>query len=87
MPPVAPAQDHVPVHPGKQRGLHPVERGKVLLAEFCYDGKVVSTLPLDPTRSRRLYWWMKTALFPWMYWHVILRGRDWRHPAHTPHDG
>ncbi|HCO44299.1 MAG TPA: pyridine nucleotide-disulfide oxidoreductase [Gammaproteobacteria bacterium] len=64
-----------------------VERGKVLLAEFCYDGKVVSTLPLDPTRSRRLYWWMKTALFPWMYWHVILRGRDWRHPAHTPHDG
>lgn len=64
-----------------------VERGKVLLAEFCYDGKVVSTLPLDPTRPRRLYWWMKTALFPWMYWHIILRGRDWKRPAHIPYGG
>ena len=64
-----------------------VERGKVLLAEFCYDGKVVSTLPLDPAKPRRLYWWMKTALFPWMYWNLILRGRDWKHPAHIPYGG
>lgn len=64
-----------------------VERGKVLLAEFCYDGKVVSTLPLDPAKPRRFYWWMKTALFPWMYWNIILRGRDWKHPAHAPYGG
>jgi sulfide:quinone oxidoreductase len=62
-----------------------VARGKVLLAEFCYDGKVVSTLPLDPARPRRLYWWMKTALFPWMYWNLILRGRDWSWPTHRAH--
>jgi len=59
-------------------------RGKVLLAEFLYDGKVVSTLPLDPARPRRVNWWMKTVLFPWLYWNVILRGRDWAYPRHHP---
>jgi hypothetical protein len=24
---------------------------------------------------------------PWMYWQVILRGRDWKHPAHIPYGG
>lgn len=58
-------------------------RGRVLLAEFSYGGKITPTLPLDPRVPRRFYWWLKRSFLPWFYWHVLLRGRDlpWlRHP-------
>ncbi|QCP53423.1 NAD(P)/FAD-dependent oxidoreductase [Trinickia violacea] len=54
-----------------------VENGKVVLAEFGYDGKLLPTFPLDPTVPRRLAWQMKTVLMPWLYWNGMLKGREW----------
>jgi len=51
--------------------------GKVLMAEFAYGGKVTPTFPVDPAVERRSYWWIKTTGLPLMYWHYMLRGREW----------
>jgi sulfide:quinone oxidoreductase len=48
--------------------------GKVILAEFGYDGKLLPSFPLDPTKERRIYWILKKVLLPPMYWHGMLRG-------------
>lgn len=48
--------------------------GKVMLAEFGYDGVLMPSFPLDPTKERRLYWHLKKDLLPPMYWHGMLRG-------------
>ncbi|PPK76913.1 sulfide:quinone oxidoreductase [Methylobacter tundripaludum] len=48
---------------------------KVMLAEFAYDGKVTPSFPLlDPRKSRAIWWWGKTTGFPWLYWHLMLKG-------------
>ena len=60
------------------------ERGKVMLAEFRYGGEVVPSFPLDPTVPRRLQWLMKRHFFPWLYWNVMLAGRNWDKPAPKP---
>jgi sulfide:quinone oxidoreductase len=49
--------------------------GKVILAEFGYDGKLMPSFPLDPTKERRIYWILKKDLLPPMYWHGMLKGR------------
>lgn len=49
--------------------------GKVILAEFGYDGKLMPSFPLNPTKERRLYWHLKKDLLPHLYWHGMLRGR------------
>jgi sulfide:quinone oxidoreductase len=49
--------------------------GKVILAEFGYDGKLMPSFPLDPTKERRLYWILKKDLLPPMYWYGMLKGR------------
>jgi len=54
-----------------------VEAGKVVLAEFGYGGKLLPSFPLNPSKPRGLYWWMKTTLFPWVYWNLMLKGREW----------
>lgn len=54
-----------------------VERGKVVLAEFGYGGKLLPTFPLVPTVARKSAWWLKTTLLPWVYWNVLLKGREW----------
>jgi sulfide:quinone oxidoreductase len=47
----------------------------VMLAEFSYDGKVTPSFPcLDPRTSRAIWWWGKTTGFPWLYWHLMLKG-------------
>ncbi|PPD04993.1 MAG: pyridine nucleotide-disulfide oxidoreductase [Methylobacter sp.] len=49
--------------------------GKVMLAEFSYGGKVTPSFPwLDPRVERSLWWWGKTTGFPWLYWHIMLKG-------------
>lgn len=58
--------------------------GKVMLAEFRYGGEVMSSFPLDPRVPRRLNWWMKCHFFPWLYWNVMLNGRDWNWPEPKP---
>ncbi|SDG92612.1 bifunctional protein tyrosine phosphatase family protein/NAD(P)/FAD-dependent oxidoreductase [Nitrosomonas sp. Nm132] len=54
-----------------------VEKGKVILAEFGFGGKLLPTFPLDPLVARRLYWLFKVKLFPWLYWNGMLKGREW----------
>lgn len=47
----------------------------VILAEFSYGGKVTPSFPfVDPRKSRWIWWLGKTSIFPWMYWHLMLKG-------------
>lgn len=48
--------------------------GKVILAEFGYDGKLLPSFPLNPAKERRSMWILKRYLLPPMYWHGMLRG-------------
>jgi sulfide:quinone oxidoreductase len=57
-------------------------RGKVIMAEFIYGGKVTPTLPLDPARERWVNWWIKVTGLPLLYWHYMLKGRVW-FPKHN----
>jgi sulfide:quinone oxidoreductase len=50
-------------------------RGKVIMAEFIYGGKVTPTLPLNPAKERWVNWWIKVTGLPLMYWHYMLKGR------------
>ncbi len=64
-----------------------VERGKVILAEFGYGGKLLPTFPLDPAVPRRLAWDLKVKMMPGIYFDMMLRGREWlAHPKHLPHE-
>ena len=49
---------------------------KVIMAEFCYGGKVTPTFPLDPRRERWINWFIKTTGLPFFYWHYMLRGHE-----------
>lgn len=51
--------------------------GKVMLAEFCYDGVVAPSFSADPRRPRRFYWWLKRTFLPYLYWNILLKGRRW----------
>lgn len=47
----------------------------VILAEFSYGGKVTPSFPLlDPRKNRWIWWLGKIMGFPWMYWHLMLKG-------------
>ncbi|AMS12920.1 pyridine nucleotide-disulfide oxidoreductase [Pseudomonas chlororaphis] len=54
-----------------------VQKGKVILAEFGYAGKLLPTFPLEPTVARRLGWYLKASFLPWFYWNGMLKGREW----------
>jgi len=57
-----------------------VERGKIVLAEFSYGGKVTPSFPswlIDGTRPSRLAWLLKERILPPLYWKGMLRGREW----------
>ena len=54
-----------------------VEKGKIILAEFGYGGKVMPTFPWDSTKPRRLAWILKKSILPAVYWSVMLKGREW----------
>lgn len=63
-----------------------VERGKVVLAEFGYGGKLLPTFPLDPAVPRRMAWDLKVRMMPSIYFDLMLRGREWMaEPKHLPH--
>ena len=49
--------------------------GKVVLAEFGYDGKLMPSFPMNAAKESRLMWWFKTIILPRLYWHLMLRGR------------
>lgn len=57
-----------------------VERGKVLLAEFGYGGTLLPSFPswfIDGTKPSHAAWLLKERLLPRLYWHGMLRGREW----------
>jgi sulfide:quinone oxidoreductase len=47
----------------------------VVMAEFDYDLKPVSSFLVDPTMERWSMWLVETRVFPWVYWHRVLKGR------------
>jgi sulfide:quinone oxidoreductase len=54
-----------------------VARGRIVLAEFGYGGKLLPTFPAwlnDGTKATWLAWALKRYLLPPIYWHMMLRG-------------
>ena len=57
-----------------------VERGKIVLAEFTYGGKLAPSFPawlIDGTKPSRLAWLLKERILPPLYWKAMLKGREW----------
>ena len=57
-----------------------VERGKIVLAEFLYGGKLAASFPaflIDGTKPSRLAWMLKERILPLIYWKAMLKGREW----------
>ncbi|MCK0551068.1 NAD(P)/FAD-dependent oxidoreductase [Pseudomonas syringae] len=57
-----------------------VEKGRIVLAEFTYGGKVAPSFPrwlLEGRQPTRLAWWLKARVLPALYWHGMLKGREW----------
>lgn len=49
--------------------------GKLILAEFGYDNKVMETFPFDQSKPRWSMYMLKRYVLPWLYWHKILKGK------------
>lgn len=57
-----------------------VARGKIVLAEFTYGGKVAPSFPkwlIDGTQPSRLAWMLKERFMPTLYWDAMLKGHEW----------
>ncbi len=57
-----------------------VARGKIVLAEFGYGGKLLPSFPkwlLDGEEPSALAWLLKAKVLPWIYWEAMLKGREW----------
>lgn len=54
-----------------------VSRGTVVFAEFDRQGRLQPSVPFWRSlyRERRLSWIADRRILPWVYWHLILRGR------------
>jgi sulfide:quinone oxidoreductase len=54
--------------------------GKIILAEFGYDGVIMPSFSADPRQPMRRHWHLKKHFLPWLYWNVMLKGNtkpDW----------
>ena len=49
--------------------------GKLVLAEFDYEGKPKETFPIDQSKERLSMYLLKAYALPRLYWHGMLRGR------------
>lgn len=57
-----------------------VERGKIVLAEFGYGGKLLPSFPkwmIDGVKPSRAAWFLKDRMLPPIYWRCMLKGREW----------
>lgn len=57
-----------------------VERGKIVLAEFGYGGKLLPSFPsfvINGMKPSRTAWWLKERILPPIYWRAMLKGREW----------
>jgi sulfide:quinone oxidoreductase len=65
--------------PGKYSGYGScpltVGYGKLVLAEFGYENKIMETFPFDQAKPRWSMWILKKYILPWLYWHKILKGK------------
>jgi sulfide:quinone oxidoreductase len=62
-----------------------VERGKIVLAEFGYAGKLLPSFPswfIDGTKPSRAAWFLKERMLPQIYWQAMLKGREWMAEPH-----
>ncbi len=53
----------------------PTGYGRLVMAEFDYDHNAAESFPINQAKERRSMWLVKKYLLPWMYWHMMLRGR------------
>jgi sulfide:quinone oxidoreductase len=49
-------------------------RGRMLLAEFDYDGNPCETFPFNQAKERYSMWLLKRYALPFLYWHGMLKG-------------
>lgn len=65
-----------------------VENGRIVLAEFGYNGVLQPSFPRwlnDGTKATKGAWWLKAKQLPTLYWHGMLKGREWlAAPAERP---
>ncbi|WP_169566368.1 bifunctional protein tyrosine phosphatase family protein/NAD(P)/FAD-dependent oxidoreductase [Sneathiella limimaris] len=57
-----------------------VERGKIVLAEFGYGGKLLPSFPkwiINGEKPSHLAWLLKEKILPPVYWKAMLRGKEW----------
>ena len=57
-----------------------VEKGKIVLAEFGYGGKLLPSFPkwlIDGQKPQRLSWLLKSEALPFIYWNGMLKGHEW----------
>lgn len=57
-----------------------VEKGKIVLAEFGFGGKLLPSFPEwvnKGTEPSRLAWILKKDMLPPIYWHGMLKGHEW----------
>lgn len=55
-----------------------VEKGKIILAEFGFGGKLLPSFPWDSTKPRKSAWILKKYMLPLVYWQGMLKGREWQ---------
>lgn len=63
-----------------------VEKGKIILAEFGFGGKLLPTFPLDSLVPRKTNWILKKYILPWVYWNALLKGHEWLARPTKPKD-
>lgn len=70
--------EHKPNLPAKYSGYGScpltVGYGRLVLAEFGYDNKIMETFPFDQSKPRWSMWLLKKFVLPWLYWNKILKG-------------
>ena len=57
-----------------------VERGKIVLAEFGFGGKLLPSFPgwmINGQKPSRLAWLLKEKILPPIYWRAMLKGKEW----------
>ena len=62
-----------------------VEKGKIVLAEFGYGGKLLPTFPewlIKDVEPSRAAWFLKEKLLPTVYYQLMLKGREWMAKPH-----
>jgi eukaryotic sulfide quinone oxidoreductase len=57
-----------------------VGNGKLILAEFDYNGAPLETFPIDQGKKSRLFYYLKKDFMPDLYWYGLVKG-IWNGPG------